>query len=334
MSGEGRSDRPCVLATDRMAGFRTADGEPVLAPLLARTECEVWPGPGAIGAEALRSRIGAAEGLLCLLTDRIDAELLVEARKLRVISTVSVGVDHIDVEAARRRGIVIGHTPGVLTETTADLAFALMLAAARRVVESDVFLRAGRWRAEERWSPDMFAGRDVHGATLGIVGLGPIGQAMARRASGFGMQVLGWSRTPRDLPGVQAVRLDELLARSDFVSIHVALCEATRGLIGAEQLARMRPDAVLINTARGGVLDEAALASALRGGRLGAAALDVFAREPIAPDDPLIGLPNVVLTPHIGSASLATRTRMVELAVANLLAGLEGRPMPAPLGAD
>jgi glyoxylate reductase len=313
----------------RVFATRTLPGH-ALATLAARCDLDVWPAREAPGPDALAAHLGEAEGLLCLLTDRIDAALLARAPRLRVISSVSVGLDHVDLAAATARGIPVGHTPGVLTETTADLAFALLLAVARRIVEADRFVRAGEWHV---WEPDLLLGRDVHGATLGIVGLGAIGRAVARRARGFGMQVLAWSRSRRplgDLEGaVVRVGLPELLARSDFVSVHVALAPETRGLLDAPALAAMRPGAILVNTARGGIVDEAALAEALREGRLAGAGLDVFEREPLDPASPLLGLPNVVLAPHVGSASLATRARMAELAVENLLAGLDGRPMPA-----
>jgi len=272
--------------------------------------------------------VRAAEGLLCLLTDSVDASLLAASPALRVISSCSVGVDHVDLVGATARGIPVGHTPGVLAETTADLAFGLLLAAARRIVEADRQLRAGCWTWEHRWDPDGLLGRDVHGATLGVVGLGAIGRAVAARAQGFRMRVLGWSRAHRDLPGVERVALPELLEAADFVSVHLALAPETRGLLDAAALGRMRDGAILVNTARGGIVDEEALAGALRSGRLAAAALDVFAREPLDATSPLWDAPNLVLTPHIGSASIATRIRMADLAVDNLLAGLEGRPMP------
>ena len=244
-------------------------------------------------------------------------------------SHCSVGVDHVDLAAACQRGIPVGHTPGVLTETTADLAFGLLLAAARRIPEADRFVREGLWTWERRWEPDLLLGRDLHGSTLGIVGLGAIGQAVARRALGFGMQVLGWSRSEGLTPGVERVsRLDELLGRSRFLSVHVPLTLETRGLIGADQLARLPRGAVLVNTARGGIVDEQALAQALSSGALHAAGLDVFSEEPIPRSSPLLGLPNVVFAPHIGSASVATRERMATLAVENLREGLAGRPMP------
>jgi len=315
------SDRARIFATRSLAGAP-------LAGLAHRCDLDVWPARTAPTPEQLASRSRDADGLLCLLTDRIDAALLERCPRLRAVSSVSVGVDHVDLDAATARGIPVGHTPGVLTETTADLAFALLLAAARRVAEGDRFVRAGEWTPDHVWEPDLLLGRDVHGATLGLVGLGAIGQAMARRAQGFGMRVLAWSRTRRDMPGVAFASLDSLLPAADFVSVHVALNADTRGLLGESALARMKPGAVLVNTARGGIVDEDALADALRSGQLGAAGLDVFAREPLDPASPLLRLPNVVLTPHIGSASEATRARMVELAVENLLAALAGNPMP------
>jgi glyoxylate reductase len=291
-------------------------------------DAEVWPGAGAPSPEDLGRAVAGVDGLLCLLTDRIDAGLLDACPGLRVLSSCSVGVDHIDLAAASARGVPVGHTPGVLAETTADLSFALMLAAARRIVEADRFVRAGGWTWEHRWDPDLLLGRDLHGAALGVVGLGAIGRAVARRARGFGMRVLGWSRTPRKVHGVEPVELGALLEGSDFVTIHVSLTPATRNLIDARALGRVRPGAVLVNAARGGIVDEGALVEALRSGRLAAAALDVFASEPLDPSSPLLEAPNLVLTPHIGSASIATRQRMADLAVENLLAGLEGRPLP------
>ena len=317
------SARPRVFATRRLPGG-------ALARLAEHCELELWQGGGAPPAEAVAAGARDADGLLCLLTDAVDAALLAACPRLRVISSCSVGVDHIDLAAARARGIPVGHTPGVLVETTADLAFGLLLAAARRLVEADRYVREGRWSFEHRWDPEALLGRDLHGATLGIVGLGAIGQALARRAGGFGMRVLGWSRTPRGVPGVEACAFDALLARADFVSVHVALTPQTRDLFCARAIAAMRPGAILVNTARGGIVDEAALAAALASGRLAAAALDVFAREPLDPASPLLAAPNLLLTPHIGSASIATRTRMADLAVENLLAGLAGRPLPHP----
>lgn len=302
--------------------------ERALADLTRAVDLDVWSERRAPTPAELTLRASTSDGLVCLLTDRIDAELLGACPRLRAVSSVSVGVDHVDLAAATARGIPIGHTPGVLTETTADLAFALLLDAARRVSEGDRFVRAGSWVPERVWEPDMLLGRDVHGATLGLVGMGAIGQAMARRAAGFGMRVLAWSRRERQVPGVEWTSLDALLAASDFVSVHVALTGETRGLLGPAAIARMKPGAVLVNTARGGIVDESALAAALREGRLAGAGLDVFAREPLDLASPLLALPNVVLTPHIGSASQATRAQMVTLAIRNLVAALAGERMP------
>lgn len=324
--------RPLVFVTRALPGD-------ALEGLEGRAEVRLWEGEGAPSETELARGVRDAEGLLCLLSDGIDAELLARAPRLRVISSCSVGVDHVDLDAATARGIPVGHTPGVLTETTADLAFGLLLAAARRVAEGDRFVRAGRWVPERAWAPDLMLGRDVHGATLGILGLGAIGRAVARRAQGFGMRVLGWSRRRRAVPGVEWRELGELLAESDFVTVHLALTPETRGLLDAKALSGMKPGAVLVNTARGGLVDEAALARALGSGRLFGAALDVFAREPLDPESPLLALENVVLTPHVGSASLATRTRMAELSVHNLLDGLAGRRLrhcanPAVYGSE
>lgn len=287
----------------------------------------VWVGPGLLPAAALREELADADGVVCLLTDRIDRALLEVLPRLRFISSMSVGVDHIDLSAATERGIPVGHTPGVLVETTADTTFALLMAASRRVVEADRFIRQGHWTPDNAWSPDFFVGKDIAGATLGIVGLGAIGSAVARRADGFGMQVLGWNRTPRDVPGVEQMTLETLLTRSDFVVITVALSDDTRNLVNAERIALMKNDAVLVNTARGGIVDEHALAAALSAGRLLAAGIDVFDREPVPEDNPLLSLPNVVLTPHIGSATAATRRRMADMAVDNALAALAGERM-------
>lgn len=315
------ADRPRVYATRRLPGGG-------LERLAQRVELEVWPDPDGPAPGELSRRLEAAEGLLCLLTDPVDAALLAAAPRLRVVSSCSVGVDHVDLAAASARGIPVGHTPGVLTETTADLTLALLLAAARRIPEAERWLRGGHWKA---WEPDRLLGRDLHGATLGLVGLGPIGLAVARRARGFGMRILGWSRRSKPEAaelGIEQTDLERVLSEADFVSLHVALTAETRHLIDAGALARMKPGALLVNTARGEVVDEAALVESLSRGRLGGAALDVYEREPLDLASPLLRLPNVVLAPHIGSASVATRTRMADLAVDNLLAGLAGERMP------
>jgi glyoxylate reductase len=288
---------------------------PALDRLAAAHAVETWPGELPPEPAALRALAAGADGLLCLLTDRVDAALLEAAPGLRAISVMAVGTDNVDRDAARARGIPVGNTPDVLTEATADLAFALILAAARRLPEAAAAVRDGGWRT---WEPARWLGLELHGATLGIVGAGRIGRAVARRAAGFGMRVLTHRPTP----------LDELLRESDVVSLHVPLTDATRHLMNAGTLARMKPGAILVNTARGSVVDQAALADALRAGRLGAAALDVTDPEPLPPDHPLLDAPNLLVVPHIGSATHATRARMADMAVDNLLAALAGEPMP------
>ncbi len=319
---------PRVFVSHDLGGLADPGHDPLQA-LHAAALVEIAPaGAGPLGAVALRAGVAEADGLLCVLTDCVDAELIAAAPRLRTVSTVSVGVDHIDLAAARARGLTVGHTPGVLTETTAELTFALMMAAARRLGEAERLVRAGDWRPERPWAPDMLLGRDLAGSTLGIVGLGAIGQAVAQRARAFGMRVLGWSRTPREIDGVESVELEVLLEAADFVSLHVALTPDTRHLIGGDALARMKPDAVLVNTARGPIVDEAALCDALDAGRFAGVGLDVFEVEPLDPASRLLAHERVVLAPHIGSATIRTRRRMVALAIDNLIAGLEGRPLP------
>jgi glyoxylate reductase len=299
-----------------------------LARLARHCELDTWESVSPVPADILRERLQGCDGLLCLLTNRIDKALLDACPALRMVSSMSVGVDHVDVAALTSRGIPLGNTPGVLVDTTADLTFALLLAAARRIPEADEFVRAGRWDPASPWHPEMFVGRDLAGATLGIIGLGAIGQAVARRAAGFGLRVIGWNRSHRDVDGVVSVSFDELLAASDFLSVNVALTGDTRNLLDRAAIARMKPGAVLVNTARGGIVDEQALADALREGRLFAAGVDVFSHEPVEADNPLLKLPNVVLAPHIGSASQRTRERMAALAADNLIAAIAGDPMP------
>jgi glyoxylate reductase len=265
----------------------------------------------------LREAVADAEGLLCLLTDRVDGALLDAAPRLRAIANYAVGTDNIDLTLTRARGIPVGVTPDVLTEATADLAFALLLAAARRLPQAAADARDGAWRT---WEPARWLGAEVDGAALGIVGYGRIGRAVARRAGGFRMTVRSTADT----------ELDELLAGSDFVSLHCPLTPRTRHLIDAAALRRMRPTAILVNTARGGVVDQAALIDALNAGEIAGAAIDVTAPEPPPPDDPVFTTPNLLVLPHIGSATRTARARMTELAVENLLAGLDGRPMPHP----
>jgi len=278
-------------------------------------ELDVWPGELPPPPDRLRALAKDAEGLLCLLTDKVDEALLDAAPRLRAVAVMAVGTDNVDLEACGRRGIPVGNTPGVLTEATADLAFALLLAAARRLAEAAAAIPAGRWRT---WEPAAFLGADVHGATLGIVGYGRIGQAVASRARGFEMRLV----TTRD------TELTALLETADFVTLHVPLTEATHHLIDADALERMKPSAILVNTSRGGVVDQAALADALRRGAIAGAALDVTDPEPLPADDPLLDAPNLLVVPHIGSATRSTRARMADLAVDNLLAALAGEPMP------
>lgn len=295
-------------------------------------EIEVWPDETPPPRQAFLDRLPEIDGLLCLLTDRIDREMLEQAPKLRVISQLAVGYDNIDVQACTDLGIAVGNTPGVLTETTADLAFGLLLATARNLMQAERDLRAGLWQA---WSPMQWAGHDVHHAAMGIVGMGRIGFEMARRANGFEMSILYTSRRVHEAAerefDARRVDLNTLLAESDFVSLHTPLTPETHGLIGAEELARMKPSAILINTARGPVVDQEALVAALHEGRIAAAGLDVFEREPLPPDDPLLSLPNVTLLPHIGSASIATRSKMAVIAAQNLVAGLHGKPLLHPV---
>jgi glyoxylate reductase len=288
---------------------------------------DVWPDELPPPYDELVRRCAGADGVICLLTDRIDAALIEQAPALRVISNVAVGYDNIDVEAATARGVPVGNTPGVLTETTADLAFALLLACARRIVEAERFVRDGRWRT---WDPNLLLGYDVYGATLGIVGFGKIGQAVARRAAGFSMRVLYATRSAVTEwhPAGERVPLDDLLRASDFVSLHVPLTPETQRMIGEPQLRAMKRTAFLINTARGGVVDQAALVRALEEGWIAGAGLDVAEAEPIPDGDPLLRAPNAVLLPHIGSASHATRERMASMAVDNCIAGLVGEPLP------
>jgi glyoxylate reductase len=264
------------------------------------------------------------QGLLCLLTDRIDAEVLAKAPLLKAISVCAVGYNNVDVKEATRRNILVTNTPGVLRETTADLAWALLMAAARRIPEGDRMVRSGRFVG---WSPSLLLGHDVHGKTLGIVGMGDIGTAVARRAAGFGMRILYHNRNPSPLAtevGAEMVSLDHLLCNADFVSLHVPLSQSTRHLIGKRELDMMKPTAILINVSRGEVIDEAALVEALKKGRIAGAGLDVFENEPRMTVG-LASLDNVVLTPHIGSASVETRERMAGMAVENLVDVLEGR---------
>jgi glyoxylate reductase len=307
-----------------------------LVPIEAACDADIWADDLPPDRDELLRRVAGCDGILTLLTDRVDDELLDAAGpQLRVVSNYAVGFDNIDVAACARRGVAVGNTPGVLTETTADLAWALLMAAARRLPEGDRYVRAGKWLT---WGPMLLLGPDVHGATLGIVGFGRIGQAVARRAAGFGMRILyhDLAELPSEVSdplGATFVSLEALLAQSDFISLHVNLTAETRHLINARTLAAMKPTAVLVNTSRGAVIDQIALADALRDGTIWAAGLDVTDPEPIPMDDPLVGLDNCLIVPHIASATRATRGKMAAMAAANLLAGVRGEPLPTPVTA-
>ncbi len=324
MADRGAGERPRVFVA------RIIPDEGLVA-VRAACDVDLWEDELPPPRDELLRRVAGCDGVLTLLTDRVDDEFLDAAGpQLKVVSNYAVGFDNIDVGACARRGIPVGNTPGVLTETTADLAFALMMAAARRLPEGDRYVRAGSWRT---WGPLLLLGPDVHGATIGIVGFGRIGQAMARRAQGFGMKILYHDVTqlPDDVTGplgATYLPLEELLAGSDFVSLHVNLSPVTRHLINPQTLSWMKPTAVLVNTSRGPVVDQAALAAALRDGIIWAAALDVTDPEPIPMDDPLVGLDNCLIVPHIASASRATRDRMAQMAAANLIAGVRGESLP------
>jgi lactate dehydrogenase-like 2-hydroxyacid dehydrogenase len=288
----------------------------------------VWQENRPIPREALFEQIETATGLYCMLTDSIDRSAIEAGRHLVGISQMAVGVDNIDLAAATERCIPVGHTPGVLTETTADLAFALMMAAARRLQESGDHVRAGAW---QHWDPGLLLGADVGGTTLGIIGMGRIGKAVARRAAGFGMRVL-YTKPRRDRESELGLRVEyrelaDLLAESDHVMVLAALTSETRGLIGYEQFAAMKPTATFVNAARGPIVDTAALLAALEAGEIMSAALDVTDPEPIPSDHPLVTHPACLVVPHIGSATVRTRVHMAEMAAGNLLAALSGEPM-------
>jgi len=295
------------------------------------TEMEVWPEELPPSYEVFLDKTSDADGLVTMLSDKVDSNLMNKSPNLKVISNMAVGHDNIDVQEATKRRIVVGYTPGVLTETTADLVFSLLMSAARRIVEADNYTRQGKWKT---WGPMVLQGQDIHHATLGIIGLGRIGTGVARRARGFDMKVLYYSRTRRSHQeerelGVEYVpELPLLLSRSDFISVNVPLTTETRYMIGENEFALMKPNAVFINTSRGSVVDQKALYQALKNGQIFAAAIDVTETEPIPPDDPLLTLSNIIITPHIGSSSFFTRTKMAIMAAENLLAGLRGEIPP------
>jgi len=301
-----------------------------LAPIAAACDVDVWPERLPPSAEVLRQRAADCDGLVSLLTDRVDAALLEAAPRLKVVSNFAVGFNNVDVPACTARGVCVGNTPGVLTDATADIAVTLLLAAARRLGESATDAREGRWIT---WEPLGWLGQDLGGRTLGIVGMGRIGFAAARRLHhGWGMKVLYTARADKadanEQLGATRVELDELLAASDFVSVHADLNPSTKGLFGAAQFAKMKRTAVFVNTSRGPLVDQVALAVALRNGTIFAAGLDVTDPEPLPADHELFKLPNCVIAPHIASATVETRDAMARLCANNLLAGIKGEPLP------
>ena len=315
--------KPTVVVTRQLP-------QAAIAPILERCNARYWDSEEPIERSRLLEWVQGADGLYCLLTESVDDELLDAAGPgLRVVATMSVGYDHVDVTALRKRGIPLGNTPGVLTETTAELALALLLATARRLPEGTHAVQSGTWPT---WRPMWMTGRDIHGSTVGLVGLGRIGSAFARMLGGFGCRILYTG--PREKPeaarevGATFVPMDTLLEESDFVAVHCPLNDQTRSLFSAEAFRKMKPTAVLINTSRGGVIDQEALYDALVNGEIAAAGLDVTDPEPLPAEHPLVSLDNCVILPHIGSATVATRTKMAVMTTENLLAGVEGRPLP------
>jgi glyoxylate reductase len=315
--------KPKVFLTRKIA-------EPAMQQLYQAVDLDVWEGENPPSHEVILAKASQLDGLITLLTDPIDQPVLEAlAKKGKVISQMSVGFDNIDIAAATHLGIPVGHTPGVLTETTADFAWALIMAASRRVVEADQEVHHGIWR---HWGPGILLGLELAGATLGIIGFGRIGQAVARRAMGFNMHALYYNPHPHpELEkslGVTYASLDDLLAQSDIVTIHAYLSKETRHLFGRDNFEKMKPTAILINTARGQIVNPQDLLWALEEKKIGAAALDVFDPEPIPAGHPLLRLPNVIITPHIASATTQTRDRMAIMAVENLQAGLKGERLP------
>jgi lactate dehydrogenase-like 2-hydroxyacid dehydrogenase len=308
-----------------------------LEALLAQADVDVWQDELPPPRHELLRRVAGVDGILPMSTDRIDDEVLDQAGpRLRVVSNYAVGIDNIDVPACTRRGVAVGNTAGVLTETTADAAFALLMAAARRIPEGYDYVRQGKWKT---WSPTLLLGADVYRATLGIVGFGRIGREVARRARGFDMQVLYHNTHPASVEdetrlGARRASLDELLAASDFVTLHVNLTPQTRHMMNRETFAKMKPSAVLVNTSRGPVVDPDDLYDALKNGVIAAAALDVTEPEPLPADHKLLTLPNCLIVPHIASGSVRTRHEMTRLAAENMLAGLQRKPLPSWVNPD
>jgi len=316
--------RPRVFVTRRF--FPEA-----LEVLTDAADTEVWPDDEPPTTEQLLEKVVEADGILTNIMDRIDADVFQAAHRLKVVSQLGVGVDNIDVAEATRRGVLVGNTPGVLAKATADIAFGLLMSAARRISEGDRWLRAGNWKMQ--YHPMVWLGAEVHGATLGIVGMGQIGVEMAKRARGFDMRVIYYSRTRKpELEselGMEYFEPSDLLSTADFVTLHIPLTLETRHFIGERELQLMKPTAILINAARGAVVNSQALYTALKEGWISGAALDVTDPEPILPDDPLLSLDNLVITPHIGSASIDSRRRTCLLAARNVVAGIQGKRLEA-----
>lgn len=312
--------RPRVFVSRRMrdAGLNL---------VLEFCDADVWEEEMPPAREVLLEKVRGVDGFLSMLTDRVDAELLDAAGpQLKVVSNHAVGFDNIVVADATARGVPVGNTPGILTDATADLAFALLLAAARRLVELEKYIRAGKWKT---WHPSMLLGMDLAGKTLGLVGFGRIGQAVAKRAVGFDLRVIFYDPTAKtEFGAIKMNSLDELLRESDFVSVHAPLNESTRHMVNADFLSKMKPNSVFVNTSRGPVVDQAALYEALKAKQIFAAGLDVTDPEPLPLDSPLLTLENCVIVPHIGSASERTRDAMARLAAENLIAGLKGERLP------
>jgi len=308
---------------------------PGMEKINAFCDAQTWEGELPPSTEVLLRNVADVEGIVSLLTDRIDSRLMDSAPKLRVISNCAVGFDNIDIKEATKRRIVVTNTPGVLTETTADFTFTLMMAAARRVVEADKLVRAGKWKT---WGPMILLGQDVYGSTIGIIGLGRIGRAIARRARGFDMKVLYHDvvrrRDAEQELGITYTELDNLISESDFITIHTNLTEATYHLIGAPQFAKMKERCILVNTSRGPIVDNMALYDALKTGKIASAGLDVTEHEPLPADHPLLSLDNVIIAPHIASASVVTRTKMALMAADNLISVLSGRMPPNPVNPE
>ena len=301
-----------------------------LQPIRQHCEADIWADPLPPPAGVLRQKITDCDGLVALLTDKIDAALLDAAPRLKVVSNYAVGFNNIDVKAATERGVAVGNTPGVLTDATADMAFCLLIGAARRLVEGDTYSRSGQWKT---WEPLGHLGQDLVRRTLGVVGMGRIGQALARRCKGWDMRILYHdvyksAQAEQEL-GATQVDLDTLLRESDFISVHTDLNEQTRGMFNEQAFKKMKRTAVFVNTARGPIVDQPALCAALRSGTIFAAGLDVTDPEPPTADDPLLRLPNVIVAPHIASATVGTRDAMAEICANNLIAGLTGQKLPA-----